>query len=243
MKRLLRLGVGMLLGGIGCLGLWGAGLLDPPENLSRYLAVVAATYPGPGGLVTIERIPCRPTEHLRFYVVCTDDCEGVWRIVGVRGLYATNLANLNKLPPDPPETMRRAANDAIAAERLNLDDNGARELLGCYLRLAGLHEELVLREGDLDKLARARNSDDGNGLASFAESLEDGAALSRLPIRETPEGFASRFDYWDTASPGRPVVEMTWGLRRDGTIELYRALELPLTDGSGSGNSPDRPPT
>lgn len=240
MKRLLRLMVGVLLGSVALMLLWVFGFVEPPENLSRLLAVIAATYPGPGGAVTIERIPCRPMKRLRFYVVCTDDCEGVWRIVGVRGLVATTLANLNQLPPDPPEAMRRVANDAIAAERLELTGNGARELLGCYLRLGGLHPELVLTVEDLEVLGRARESE--RAMDSLAERLEAEGTLERISVREIPGGFGARFDYWDTDSPGRPVIEMTWGLRRDGTIELYSARERSLTDGNESGSTPDTPP-
>ena len=241
MKPALRVAAGVLLGCGLLLLFWIAGIVEPPEGLSRALAVLAATYPGPGGRATSERIACPPLPRLRLYVVCTDDCEGVWRIVGVRGLAATNLANLNKLPPDSPETLRRAANGAIAAEGLHLDVRGARGLIGCYLRLAGLHPERVLRDGDRDRLEEARAN--LATLTAFAESLGDEGGVERIPILETPAGFTSRFDYWDTASAGAPIVTMTWRLRRDGTIDLYRASPPPLTDDSESGNTPGKPPT
>lgn len=240
MKRVLRLMAGMAIGSAALMLLIATGLVEPPESLSRRLAIIAATYPGPGGTVSIERIPCAPMRHLRFYVVCTDDCEGVWRIVGVHGLVADTLANLNKLPPDPPETMRRVANDAIAADHLRLSPGGARELIGCYLRLAGLHPERVLGGGDRERLERAGTS--AADLEAFAESLDDTQATARIQVRESADGFASRFEYWDADAPGQPVVEMTWTLRRDGTIELYRARELPLKDDNGSGNTPGTPP-
>ncbi len=241
MKAILRVAVGILLGGGLLLLFWIAGIVEPPEALSRALAILAATYPGPGGRATGERIACPPLPRLRLYVVCTDDCEGVWRIVGVRGLAATNLVNLNKLPPDSPETLRRAANEAIAAEGLHLDERGARGLIGCYLRLAGLHPERVLGDGDRDRLEQARAN--LATLTAFAENLGEVGGVERIPIRETPVGVTSRFDYWDTASAGAPIVTMTWRLRHDGTIDLYRASPPPLTDDSESGNTPGKPPT
>src|SRR5262249_21646035 len=71
--------------------LWATALVDPPESVSRRLALLSSLYPESSRGAEVERIPCRPLRHLRLYVVCTGGCEETWVIVGVRGLWPENL--------------------------------------------------------------------------------------------------------------------------------------------------------
>ncbi|HKN47674.1 MAG TPA: hypothetical protein VJ144_06860, partial [Candidatus Polarisedimenticolia bacterium] len=214
--RLARVLLGALLAGSVLVTLWATGFADPPEAVSRRLALFSAVYPGALRKAVVERIPCAPLRRLRLYVVCTGGCEDVWRIVAVRGLMAENLQSLNRVPPEPPEEIRARIDAAVGRERLRLDVGGARELIGCYMRLDGRHPELVLLEPDREAVEAARGNEEA--LAAVAEALDEPAALSRVEVREIADGFASRFLYWDTAAPGRPVLELTWRLARDGRV-------------------------
>jgi len=240
--RILRLVAGALLGVVAVALLWGLGIVQPPESVSRRIAVFAAAYPGHVAAAEAERISCPPLARLRFYVVCTEGCEGVWRIVGVRGLDAENLANLNRLPPESSDEVRLRTNEAIARERLRLDAEGARQMIGCYLRLEGLRPELLLREADREAVERARASGE-EAMASVAEALDDPEALARVAVAPAADGFAARACYWDTEREGRPVLDLAWTLARDGRILAFEAREAPVRGGTASGNSPGTPPT
>ncbi len=239
--RLARILLGAVLAGSALVILWAAGIADPPEAVSRRLAIFSAVYPGPLGKAVAERIPCAPLRRLRLYVVCTEGCEGVWRIVAVRGLAAENLQSLNRVPPEPPEEIRARISAAVGREGLRLDVGGARELIGCYMRLDGMHPELVLLEPDWQAVEAARGNEEA--LAAVAEALDEPSALSRVEVRETADGFASHILYWDAASPGRPVLELTWRLARDGRVLFFEAGPAPVRGGNGGGSIPGTPPT
>jgi hypothetical protein len=234
-----------VLGG-ACLGLlviallWAAGALRPPEGITRRLAAYSAVFPGPVARARVERIPCPPLERLRLYVVCTDDCEGVWRIVGVRGLGPRNLVDLGRVPPEPTETTRERINAEIAAEGLRLDLAGAREMIGCYLRLDGLHPELVLEPADREAVEGARG--DEEAMRRVAEGLDEPGAVGRIPVEEVADGFTASLLYWHTARDDRPVLEIEYRLRRDGRVESVRARPLTPVDGTASGSTPGTPP-
>jgi hypothetical protein len=230
-------GLGLLL----LLLLWTAGVVPPPEALASRVAAISAVFPGPAGDAEVQRIPCPPLRRLRLYVVCTDGCEGVWRIVAVRGLRPENLANLNRTPPEPAEESRGRISAAVEREGLRLDAAGAREMIGCYLRLDGLHPDLVLEESDHRSLEEARGDDEA--MRRVAEGLEDPGAIARVPVEETPEGFAARFLYWQTARADRPVLEIEYRLARDGQVLSVRARALSPGDGTASGSTPGTPPS
>jgi len=218
--------------------LWGAALVDPPERVSRALAVLSALYPGRTDGAEVERIPCPPLEHLRLYVVCTEACADAWVIVGVRGLSPVNLANLGRIPPEPPEESRMRINAAVARDGLSLDRESAREMVACFLRLQGLLPELVLTPMDVVALEAARRSEDE--MRRLAESLDAPDAPTRIETVEEEDGFLARLLYWDTALPGRPVLEMTFDLARSGVLRSLDVKES-LRGGTASGSTPGTP--
>ncbi len=221
-------GLGSLLVSI----LWLTGTVQPPEALTRKVAAFSAVFPGPLGMAEVGRIPCPPLQRLRLYVVCTQGCEDVWRIVGVRGLWPENYANLGRLPPEPAGEARRRFNLAVAREGLRLDPDEAREMVGCYLRLDGLHPGLVLGDADLPAVDNARHSEEK--MRALAESLYSPENLSKITLAEIETGFEARFLYWDTTRPGRPVVEFDLKLARDG-----RLITLRQRDVSGAEAGPE----
>ncbi len=239
--RLARVLLGAALGAFVLLILWITGTVDPPEAIARRLAAIAAVYPGPVGRAEVERIPCAPLRRLRLYVVCTAGCGEVWRLVAVRGLRAENLQNLNRIPAEPPEEARARVNEAIRRERLRPDVDAARELIGCYMLLDGMHPELVLLPADREAVERARGNE--SALAALADSLDEAAALSRIEVQKTVEGFASRFLYWDTTASGRPVLELDWRLGPDGSILFFEAHPAPIKDDTAVDSIRGSPPT
>ena len=238
--RALRVLAGAGLGLLLLLLLWTAGILRPPGGLVRRLAAWSAGVPGPAGEAEVEEIPCPPLKRLRLFVVCSDGCEGVWRIVGVRGLRPENLANLNRVPPEPMEETRSRINAAVAREGLRLDAEGARQMIGCYMRLDGLQPDLVLEESDEAAVEQARGDEEAMRL--IAEGLDDPGAVGRVTVEETGEGFVARFLYWQTALADRPVLELEYRLARDGQIRSVQARARPSKDGTVSGNTPGTPP-
>jgi hypothetical protein len=239
MIRVLRVGLGVLLG-FATLGvLWFTGLLPAPEGLRRDVAVWSAVYPGDVEAAVVERVACPPLRRLSLYVVCTAQCDDVWRIVGVRGLRAENLVNLNRIPPEPPEEPRRRINAAIARERLDLDEAGAREMIGCFLRLDGMHPELILERPDVGSVQRARGSEEE--LHHVAQRLDRPDAISRLSVTRTDDGFVSTFYYWDTATEGRPILELRYVLRRDGRLRSIDVGAYP-DEGTIPGTASAPPP-
>jgi hypothetical protein len=220
--------------------LWGTALVDPPEGVSRGLAVLSAVYPGRLGGAQVERIPCPPLKHLRLYVVCTENCEQAWVVVGVRGLSPENLANLGRLPPQPPEESAQRIGAAVAQDDLSLDSTGAREMAACYLRLEGFLPGLVLTPLDLVALEGARG--DEEAMRRLAEGLDTADAPARIETVESDDGFLARMFYWDTSLPGRPVLEMTLRMARNGVLRSLEVQES-LRGGSVAGSSPGIPPS
>lgn len=231
---------GALAAAFGVGILWATGLVDPPETVSRALAVVSAVYPGPMGEAEVERIPCPPLDRLRLYVVCTAACEDVWVVVGVRGLWPRNLVNLGRLPPQPVEESRARIAEAVAGEGLTLDRDGAREMVACYLRLEGLLPALVLTPADLVLLEEARG--DEEAMRWLAEGLDAPDVLSRIVPEETGDGFVARLFYWDTSAPGRPVLELTFDLATSGALRSLETRDS-LRGGTASGSTPGIPPS
>lgn len=216
---------GVLLGGAGLLLLWGSGLIEPPEGARRRFVAFGAAFPRPPGTVTVDPIPCAPLPRLRFYVVCTDECRDVWKVVGVRGLRVTTLASYNRIPPPADGERRLAVNGLIAREGLELDEAGARGLIGCHLRLEGLLPDLVLTELHLGALQRTEGDEEAMRL--LAEGLRDPAALERLEVTPDGEGWRARFLYWQTGLAGRPAYDAEIALGRDGTLREFRAADAP----------------
>lgn len=242
--RALRLAAGGGLVILGLVLLWGLGIVQPPEGITRRLAAFQAVFPGRWTDAEVERIPCPPLLRLRLYVVCTEGCDGTWKVVGTRGLVVAPIVNLNRLPLEPAEETRRRLNREVAREALRLDAGGAAEMIGCYLRLEGLHPELILTDAALAAVDLARSDPrPEEAMLGIASSLDDPEALSRLHVAETPGGFESSFDYWDTGSAGRPVLRMEYRLRRDGALLDVRTRERQVTGGTASGNTPGIPPT
>ena len=204
--------LGLLLLGI----LWFGAILQPPESLSRRAAAWVAIFPADGGQAIIERIPCPVLRKLRFYVVCTNDCESIWRIVGVRGLQPRILADLARIPSERPGVARRRINAAVAREKLTLDREEAREMIGCYMRLDGLEPALILPAGGRATVEAVRGSEDA--MLDLARDLGHPEALSRLHIRASAGGFDTRFEYWDTTHSGQPVVQIDVRIARDGQM-------------------------
>ena len=230
---------GALMALVAVLVLWGTALVDVPEALSRALAALSAVYPASIRGAEVERIPCPPLKNLRLYVVCTKACEDTWVIVGVRGLWPENLANLGRIPPQPMEESRARIGAAVARDGASLDRDGARDMIGCYLRLEGLLPELVLTPVDLVALEGARGSEDA--MRRLAESLDAPDALSRIEPEEGEDGFQTRVFYWDTALPGRPVLEMTFDVAKNGVLRSLDERES-LRGGTASGSIPGTPP-
>ena len=219
--------------------LWAAAVIDPPETLSRELAAMSALFPSTTRGAEVERIACPPLKHLRLYVVCTSACEDAWVIVGVRGLWPVNLANLGRVPPEPSEESRARIAAAVAREGLSLDRHGAREMIACYLRIEGRLPGLVMTPLTLVALEGARGSEED--MERLARSLNAEEPLSRIDPRETEDGYVADLYYWDTALTGRPVLEIAFDLRRDGVLRTFDVKES-FRGGSAPGNTPDRPP-
>ncbi|MBI4168647.1 MAG: hypothetical protein HY510_01770 [Acidobacteria bacterium] len=235
--RFLGVVTGTLAALLLLLAFWGGGILLPPERLTRGIAALYAVFPGPVTEAEVARIPCAPLRRLRLYVVCTEGCGGVWRIVGVRGLRAVSLVNLGRSPAEPDDVVRRRLDEALAEEGLRLEIAGAREMIGCYLEIAGLRPDLILTDTDFQTLENARG--DEVALEALAMSLEDPEALARILLREDGDGFNARFLYWNTARPGRPVLEVEIRIATDGRLRAVLAREVPVTPGPAHGTPQD----
>jgi len=232
------LAAGALLALLGVGALWATALVDPPESVSRELALLSSLYPESSRGAQIERIPCRPLRHLRLYVVCTGGCEETWVIVGVRGLWAENLANPGRIPPQPLEESRSRIAAAVARDGLNLDRDASREMIACYLTIDGLLPTLVL--GPLDRVALEQTRDSEEKMQALAQSLDTNDAVSRIDAVEYDDGFRARTSYWDTSTYGRPVLEIDWDVARNGVLRSLEVIE-PTTGDSASGSTPDSP--
>lgn len=219
---------GAILALLAVVLLWGTGLAAPPEGLTMKIAAVSAIYPGSIRRAEVERIPCPPLRRLRFYVVCTEGCAETWMIVGVRGLLPDNLSNPGRVPEQPVEESRRRINEAVAAEGLQLDIDGAREMIGCYLRLNGLLPELVMTPPALAALESTGG--DEEEMRRVAESLDTPDALMRIDPEKTLDGFRARLLYWNTSLLGRPVLDLEFNLKEDG--ELRALIAQPSARGT-----------
>ena len=237
---MIRILAGVALGLLGIGFLWFGGLVAPPEALSRWVAAFTAVFPASVSEAVVERIPCSPLERLRLYVVCTGECTDLWKIVSVKGLRSRTIANLGRVPPEPEGDARRRFNAAVGREALQLDPQGARDMIGCYLLLDGLHPELVLPHGGRRAVEEARGSE--GAMRQLAESLDTPGAVSRIPVTKTREGYVARFLYWDTKLPGRPIREIHFRLARGGQLQSVRAEVVPVSADTASGNTPETPP-
>jgi len=236
--RWLALLAGALVALVALVVLWDIDLIDPPEGATRTIAALSALYPRSIRDAAIERIPCPPLRHVRLYVVCTAGCEDTWVIVGVRGLRPDNLANPGRIPPQPVEESRRRIAAAVESEALRLDRQGAREMIGCYLRLEGLLPELVLTPADVVSLEAARGNEEE--MKRLAEGLDDPDALSRVDPEDAGNGYRAHLLYWDTSRPGRPVLEIDFVLEKNGVVRSLDARPS-LRGGSASGSTPGTP--
>jgi len=224
--KLSRLLAGVVLGLLLLGGLWYGGWVLPPEGLSRRVALLHAAFPGALREAEVSQIDCPPLRRLRLYVVCTRGCEGLWRLVLVKGLRATTLANLAGTPPEPSSISRQRMNAAVGREALRLDSMQAREMIACYLRLDGLHPELVLPEGGLEAVEEARRQGEA-AMRRLEESLDEQAASRRIKIEEVPQGYEADVLYWDTWREGWPVLRLRLDLARDGQLRGARAWLMP----------------
>jgi hypothetical protein len=220
-----RLIAGLFLGLCLVLAVWAARVVPPPESVARRVAAWSAVYPGPVGEAEVDPIACAPLPRVRIYLVCTDDCRGVRRLVAVRGLVATPLANLNRTPPEDLKVTRGRINAVITGERLRLDAEGAREMIGCYMRIEGLDPALVLSEGGLEDVTAARATGDA-AMRRLEESFDDPRPLARVVIEERPGGYQAVFLYWDTSRAGEPVLRLTIDMSDAGELRAMRAVQV-----------------
>ncbi len=228
-----RVLAGVALGALVLIILWFGAIVQPPEILGRKIAVYTAVFPGDVREAEVGMIPCDPIGRIRLYVVCTDGCRNTWRIVAVKGLQPRILADLGRIPREAPGAARRRFNLMLAREALQLDHEGAREMIGCYLRLDGLDEKLILPEGGRSRVQAARGSEERT--RSLISDLDHPDALSRLSLEGTTEGFESEFDYWDTSLLGRPVVEIRIKIARNGQVRsVNRSDPVPPVPPGGS---------
>lgn len=214
--RALRVLLGAALVPAALAALWVAGILDPPEGVRRRVAAFAAVYPGPVAKAAVEGLPCPPLARVRFYVVCTAECEEIWRIVAVKGLGVETVSDLNRVPRERRGETRRRFNRLVAGEALRLDAAQARAMAGCVLRLDGTRTEFLVEEMDVGAIEAAR--DDEASLRRLAESLSKTDGLPRLTIDENAQGFEARAFYLNTDREGWPVLELRLGIARDGEI-------------------------
>jgi hypothetical protein len=223
--RWLRLLTGILLGAMLIACFWFRGWLTPPESLQRRVALWTTLYPLPTEGAAIELIPCEPLPRVRFYTLCTEDCEGVWRIVAVKGLQTLQLANLARIPPESVSATRRRINDVVQAERIRPDEDQMRQLIVFYLRLEGLAPELLLDEADRLAVEETREQG-GDAMSDLAERVAAGDPLARIPVERTEEGMEARLLYWDTNRAGWPVLELRFRLAANGEVRDVKVRRL-----------------
>jgi hypothetical protein len=229
---------GLFLGGCLVLAAWGTGFVSPPAQLARRAAAWSAVYPGPVGEAEVDPIDCAPLPRVRIYLVCTADCRGVRRLMAVRGLVATPLANLNRTPPEDLKVTRGRINAVITGERLRLDLEGAREMIGCYMRIEGLDPALVLSEDGLEDVTAARAAGD-EAMRRLEEGFDDPHPLGRVRIEARPGGYQAVFLYWDTSRAGAPVLRLTIDMSEAGELHAMRAVQVePLATQPGSAARP-----
>ncbi len=237
---LLRVLFGAILGITVIVILWYGAIVLPPEFVSRRVAVWAAAFPEDTADAEIERLPCEPLPKIRFYVVCVDDCRAIWRVVAVKGLQPRTLADLARIPREPSGMSRRRFNTIVGREALRLDEDEARQMIGCFMRLEGMHPELILPVGGRRAVDAARGSE--RAMRRLTEDLDNPDALFRFQVNRTAEGFETRFNYWETSLAGRPVIEILFRLARDGQVRSVSRRDAPPATG-GDRRTPGRPPT
>lgn len=226
--RGVRVIFGACLAGFMIVPLWVIGILPPPEGLRRRVVAFVSIYPGPVSSAVVERVQCAPLRRRRIYVACTDDCEGEWRVSGVIGLRVEMLKNLNRVPREDAREVRNRINSFIAGEGLKLDAEGARAMIACHMRLAGLHPELILTAGDLDAIDLARG--DEGAMRRLSERFVRGD-LQAMEVSEAGEEITAVFLYWDTGRVGWPILEVTYRITRDGRLLDVWATEAFTPDG------------
>jgi len=158
-----RLAAGILLGAmlVGCF--WFAGWLAPPEALQRWAAAWTTLYPLPTGGAQVDLIPCEPLRRVRFYVICTEGCDGVWRIVAVKGLQTTQLANLARMLSALgryPEAREKYELVLVQARRQSYIEDQVSALLG-LARIAFLTDDLQRSQRLIDEASAARSREGG----------------------------------------------------------------------------------
>ena len=227
--KAVRLLAGLLLGGLLVGVAWYAGWVMPPEPLARRVGVWATLYPLSTKRAAVEPIPCEPLRRIRFYVVCTEGCDGVWRIFAMKGLRTIQLANLARIPPEGVTATRRRINDIVRAERVIVDDDQARLMVEFYLRLDGLATGRLLTEAD--RLAVEETRTEGEeALKALADTIAEGDALARIPIERGEAGIHSTLLYWDTSRRGWPVLEIAFRLGGFGEVRDLRVRQLSISE-------------
>jgi hypothetical protein len=113
-------------------------------------------------------------------------------------------------------------------------------MIACVMRLNGFHPELILRGNDI-AAAMAAVGDDAAERA-VVDRLTASPATDRMEVEEDPEGYRTRFYFWDTATLGRPVMDLDIRMDRRGLVRSVVTRPAPLTDGTASGNTPGTPP-
>jgi hypothetical protein len=236
--RTWRLIAGLFLGLCLVLTVWATGLVLPPESVARRIAAWSAVYPGPVGEAEIDPMACAPLPRVRIYLVCTGDCREVRRLVAVRGLVATLLANLNRTPAEDLKVTRGRINAVIAGEHLRLDVEGARAMIGCYMRIEGLDPALVLSDGGLEDVKTARAAGD-EAMRRLEETFDEEHPLDRVRIEARPGGFQAVFLYWDAERAAAPVLRLTIDMSVAGELRAMRAIQVdPLAPRPGAAAGP-----
>ena len=221
-----RILLGLLLGVCLVGAAWYGGWVVPPEPLSRRMAVLHVLFPAPLGGAQVQPIDCPPLKRLRLYVVCTKDCEETWRIVLVKGLRATTLADVGAAASGAAVHLRQRMNAAVGREALRLDAEGARQLLVCYLKVDGLRPTMVLPEGGRAAVEEARGQGE-QAMQRLEEQLDQGDASGRIQVLPNDKGFEAELLYWDTWREGRPILQMNVLLAPDGQVRNARTVQLP----------------
>jgi hypothetical protein len=238
--RWIRLFTGVLLGSMLLACFWFMGWLTPPEALQRRVALWATLYPLPTEGAAIELIPCEPLPRVRFYTLCTENCDGVWRIVAVKGLQTVQLANMARIPSESLLETRRRINEVVRAERIRPDEDAMRRLIVFYLRVEGLLPDLLLDEAD--RLAVEETRPQGSdAMRDLAERVAAGDPLARIPVERTEEGMDAHLFYWDTNRTGWPVLELRFKLAADGEVRDVRVRRLSVSPVEAQEKDDEKP--
>lgn len=227
MKALLRLALGGLLGAVVVAGAWAFGWVDAPESVVRRVVIFSTLYPVPRDDVSLRAIECPPLRPARLFVVCTQGCDAISRIVLLRGLQATLLVDQGRLPPESESVARQRINTVIRAQHLTLDLASAREMIACYLRMEGYSPDLVLPPDGESAVEAAREAGPG-ALDALVDRLEASRTLERIEVRAAGDGFEGTMLYWDTAGQGNPILRLGIRLGRNGEV---RAVSSALFTG------------